>query len=319
MKTVFSRIVSATLALGLISTTALAEYRPPNVALTPVQSTTPGAARAAKTVVKVCTGEQKGVYFYASQVLAKFSPSVLIQPVLTEGSLENTQKVAEGKCDVAFTQEDALRVYRDLDPSAMNSVERLTAVHKEYVLLLCNREAKVSKLRDLRKGNVVSVGTAGTGSRVTWDAIAASDKDRYGPDVIETSDKTGIRALTAIADGAEVTCALWVTGLGNKVLKTDAQRFADKIVMTNITEGVDGVKDAKGKPIYTYEKVPAKTYGALMPSGLFGTNDASTFAVNAVFIGNSAWLSAHPRETEALLEGISKGRKMIQDFADSPR
>lgn len=298
----------------LLPTSALAEYRPGGGAA--VENYKPGAAKKtdSRPIIKVCTGRQNGVYFDASQIIAQPGNPFLIQPVLTEGALENAQKVTDGTCEVGFTQDDALRVYRDIDSRADGGIERGLTMYPEYVHLLCNREAKISKLTDLHKGNVVAIGPKGSGAQAVWQAIVATDKKKWAD--VATTDKDGLRALTAVQDGSEVTCALSVGALGNKGLAKDAQKFADKVVLVNVNEGVDAAKDAKGKPLYTYASIPNGTYGNLMPSGmLFGHNDAHTFTVNAVFIANAGWVQQYPKLYEAVLGAVTNALPKIKERA----
>lgn len=300
----------AAVSLAAVATTASAQYRPPG-ALPPQQAGS--GAQAQKPVVKVCTGKQDGVYFYASQMMAKFGQSFLVQPILTQGSLENTQRITDGSCDVAFAQNDAIRVYKDLDARANANIDRGMPLYKEYVHLLCNRESGITKLSHLRKGHVVAIGSDGSGSQVVWEALKKIDKS-YGE--IEVSNKEGIRALTAIQDGSEVTCLLYVGGLGNGFLKRDAQKFADKVVLVNINEGVDKEKDAKGRPIYTYEAIPNGTYGKLMPGGMmWGTTQVSTFAVDAVVIANSQWIDRNATLYDTVLRSITNAIPAIREKA----
>jgi TRAP transporter TAXI family solute receptor len=305
----FTRILAA-LAVAVCSTTALAQYRPPGQMAPAV-----GGGIQNKPVLRVCTGRQGGNYFFAAQQMARFATSVAIQPVLTQGSLENVQRVTNGSCDVAFAQNDAIRVYKELDPTAISKVERGMAMYKEYVHLLCNRESGITKITHLKKGHVVAIGPEGTGANVVWQFLVATDKDRYKD--IQTSPKDGLRGLTAIQDGDEVTCALYVGGLGDQLLKKDAQKFADKVVLVNVNEGVDREKDAKGRPIYSYESIPSGTYGNLMPSGaLFGHSSASTFAVDAVFIANTDWIERNSATYDNLLRAVTNSLPAVRERAN---
>lgn len=302
----------AAVSLVAVATTASAQYRPPGAL--PPQQAGAGAQAQNKPVVKVCTGKQDGVYFYASQMMAKFGQSFLVQPVLTQGSLENVQRVTDGSCDVAFAQNDAIRVYKDIDARATANVERGMSLYKEFVHLLCNRESGISKLSHLKKGHVVAIGSDGSGAQVVWQALVAADKERYGK--IELSPREGLRALTAIQDGSEVTCLLYVGGLGNGMLKRDAQKFADKVVLINVNEDVSQEKDAKGRPIYSYEPIPNGTYGNLMPGGMmWGTKAASTFAVDAVLVANTQWIDRNASLYDNVLRATTNALPAIRERA----
>ena len=305
----------ATVAAALVATTALAEYRAPGTMNSPTVNRGPSAAQKQLPVLRVCTGRDiQSIYYAAAGQIAKFGTgSFVIQPVLTQGSLENIQKVTEGTCDAAIAQSDAIRVYRDTDVRAETNVERITAMYKEFAHLLCNRKAGISKVSDLKKGHVVAIGSDGSGSNVTWQGFVKARKDKYG--VITTSPKEGIRAIAAVADGAETTCALIVGGLNNSLLKKEAQRYGDKVVLINVQDGDFGSeKDAKGSPIYSYEAIPAKTYGDLMPAGMiFGHNDAHTVAVDAVFIANTTFLDRNPGLSDALIRAATNALPAIKE------
>lgn len=284
------RFFTSLLALALFTGPAIAEFRAPG-SPPPAPAAQPGQPPQ-KPILRVCTGDRDGVYFAAANYFAAQSSAFRVQPVLTEGAFENAQKVSQGLCQFGFSQADAIRAYREMDAQAETNISRVMGLYPEYVHLLCNRDAKIGKLTDLKKGNVVAIGAEGSGSRAVWEAIKSTDKKRF--EEVNVSKKAGLDALAAVRDGDEVTCALITRGLGTPLLKRDAQRFADKITLVNVNETVDTVKDARGKPIYTYATIPAGTYGKLQPEGmLFGHNDAKTFTVDAVFIGNQQWIDGN--------------------------
>lgn len=315
MRSTLLRAALLTCAALTLPTAAFAEYRPGGAA--PVEAYKPGAAgkKDQRPIIRVCTGQDDGLYAQVATMIGTYPGNpYIVQPVRTEGALENAQKVTDGTCEVGFTQADSLKVYRETDPRADQSIERALTMHKEFVHLLCNRDAKIGKLTDLKKGNIVAIGPAGSGAHSVWDAIVSTDKKKWAE--VGTTDRSGLRALTAVQDGSEVTCALSVGALGNKTLRVDAQKFANKVVLVNVNEGVDAVKDASGKPIYTYAAIPNGTYGNLMPSGvLFGHNDAHTFNVDAVFIVNKGFADQNPKLYNAILQTVTNLQPKILEKA----
>lgn len=305
------RILALTAAVAL-STTALADYRPPGAMQSPTVNRGPANARQLP-VLRICTGrDTQSIYYFAAGQIAKYGTGQFaVQPVLTQGSLENVQKVTEGTCDAALAQQDALRVYRDTDPRAETATESVTTIYPEVAHLLCNREAKISKISDLKKGHVVAIGSAGSGSNVTWQGFVKAQK-KYGE--IETSPKEGIRAITSVADGTETTCALIVGGLNNSLLKKEAQKLAKKVVLVDVPRSEFAAeKNAKGAPIYAPMTIPAKTYDALMPSGMvFGHNEVNTVSVGAVFIANTQFLDRNPGLSEALIKAATNATPAIE-------
>ena len=302
------RLLTALAAFGLLITPAPAEFRVPG-SPAPAPAGQPGQPPQ-KKILNVCAGDRDGVYFAAANYFASQTSAFLVRPVITEGALENAQKVSQGLCQFGFSQADAIRAYREMDAQAETNVSRVMGLYPEYVHLICNRDAKIGKLTDLRKGNVVAIGAEGSGTRAVWEAIKTTDKKKW--EEIGVSKKSGLDALMAVQDGDEVTCAIITRGLGTPLLKKDAQRLANKITLVNVNESVDGVKDAKGKPIYTYQSIPSGTYGGLMPKGmLFGHNDAQTFSVDAVFIGNQQWIDQNKELYKAVLAAINNSLPKI--------
>ena len=178
--------------------------------------------------------------------------------------------------------------------------------------LLCNRNAKIGRIVDLTKANTVAVGPDGSGARTTWDGFVLADKKRYAPVQIDT--RAGLRALSAVADGSQVQCMLWVGALNAAFMKGDAQAQGDRIVLagTDDRDMANAAKDARGRPVYAYGEIPAGTYPRIQPGGtLYGTKAIGTISVDALFVTGLAWVNANERSYDALLRAFAAAKPQI--------
>lgn len=273
--------------------------------------------RAAEpTTFRLCTGSEAGNYFRAGHVLKSKATNLKVEVVATQGSLDNLDKVIAGQCDGAFVQSDALLVYSARNAQSLSAIERAGVLYQEQAHLICNRQAGIKRVVDLTKANTVAVGPDGSGGRTTWEAFVLADKKRYAPVQIDT--RAGVRALSAVADGSQVQCMLWVGALNASFMKTDAQAQGDRIVLagTDDRDMTTTAKDARSQPVYAYGEIPAGTYPRIQPSGtLYGTKALGTIAVDALFVTGLPWVNANERAYDGLLRAFAAAKPQIQTLA----
>lgn len=273
-------------------------------------------AETPKPQFRLCTGNPALNYFKAGHILKHQATSLDVSVIETKGSLDNLDHLAAGDCDGAFVQNDALLVYSQKNATAISSLERAGILYAEQAHMLCNKDANLGRMVNLTKDMKVAIGPDGSGAHITWDAFVMADKKRYG--VVNTDPRSGQRALAAVSDGSEVTCALIVTALNSSFMKNDAQQFGDKIVLvgTDDRDMANGLKDGKGKNVYAYGEVPSGTYPKVQPSGaMFGTKAIGTIQVDAVFVTSQKWISDHDADYDKLLRAFSAARPEISALA----
>jgi TRAP-type uncharacterized transport system substrate-binding protein len=284
---------AAILSLGLFSASAPAQTPPPSP-------------------FRLCTGGEAGNYFKAGHILKSKSGAPIVV-ISTQGSLDNLAKVTAGECDGAFVQADALMVYSSKNAQALSSIERAGVLYEEHAHLLCNRQSGVSRITDLTSKHTVAVGPDGSGARTTWDAFVIADKKRYAPVSVDT--RSGVRALSAVADGSQVQCALWVGALNASFIKDDAQKHGDRLALVGTDDwDMGGVaKDSRGVAVYGYGEVPADTYPRVQPGGtLYGTKPVKTIKMDALFVANVNWINANERAYDGLLRSFAAAKPGIQ-------
>lgn len=273
------------------------------------------SANAQQPTFRLCTGSDAGNYYKAGHILKSKLTNVKLEVVPTQGSLDNLDKVTKGECDGAFVQSDAMLVYSSRNAQALSSIERAGVLYAEHAHLVCNRGSGVERVTDLTKKHTVAVGPDGSGARTTWDAFVLADKKRYAPVNIDT--RSGVRALSAVSDGSQVQCLLWVGALGSSYLKNDAQQNGDRIVLAGTDDWDMGkvAKDARGKEVYGYSEIPSGTYARIQPGGaLYGTKAVKTITVDALFVANVAWIDANSGPYDRVLRGFAAAKPAITDI-----
>lgn len=250
-------------------------------------------ANAQQPAMNVCTGGAAGNYYWVGQQLAANTKgSMSVNVVETRGSMDNLDRIVTGGCDMAIVQNDALRVFQSRNPRSLAAIERVTSIYKEYVHLVCNRQAGVDRVTDLTAKHTVAIGPAGSGSSVTWEGFVLADKRKYGP--VNTSPLTGLRALSAVKDGSQVQCMIFTAGLNSGFVRDDIQQAGDRVRLVKADDAdFDNAKDDKGRRIYTFADIPGKTYPKIQDG--FLNSSIATVAVDAVVIVRNDWIDANER------------------------
>ena len=205
--------------------------------------------RGAKPVLRICGGKDGGMYDRAANLMDRYLKDVADVVVLkTKGSMDNIDGILNDICDAAFTQRDALIVAGQKSGEVLASLDVTGNLITESAHLVCNKEARISKMWQLNKDHTVAVGDSGGGSWVSWQALALKSPKTYKP--IGTDTRSGLRALKAVEAG-EVTCAWNIVGEGASLYTSfDGQVLGDKIQLVR-TDDTDlrETKDLKGKPL----------------------------------------------------------------------
>lgn len=140
------------------------------------------ACSAKEIFLSIGTGEMNGVYYPVGKAICKIieadlrAQGVWCSPETTPGSVYNVGGVESGELEFGIVQSDVqfaafkgIGAWNDRPTVTLRSVFSL---HPELVTVLARAGANISLLTDLA-GKRINVGSRGTGTRATWDAIAA--------------------------------------------------------------------------------------------------------------------------------------------------
>lgn len=271
----------------------------------------PGAnAQQALPKVKLCSGPEGGNYQKAMIEIKKQATTLDVEVFETKGSWENLERLAAGQCDFAPVQADAVNVFKKKTGGDLK-IDVVDYLYKEFVHLLCNREAKIDRVVDLYKNApklTVAVGPEGSGSAVTWDSFILGEP-RYQK--VPTVPLAGIRAIKKVVEGSEAACMVFTAGLNSGLMVNDAAPQGKFLKLVKVDDrDFDKMKDAKGKQLYEYLDIPGSTYKGVQ-DGVFSTS-VSTVAVSALFVANAGFADKHGKAYDAILRAETKALPAIR-------
>lgn len=243
--------------------------------------------------IRLCTGAASGVYYDAGQTIKQMAGSQIpVEVVETTGTIDNMDKTLAGECDAMIGQPDGPVFLARQSPAAVKKLRQVAGLHREYLHVLCNRESGVKDLYDL-KGKL-AIGEPNSGAWLIWQNLVKVD-ERLGE--VPVSNESGIMALSAVSAGNDTVCMLVPAGLGNGTLKEADATFADTLQLVGAnSRKYDDVLGIDGKPIYTYQDIPGKTYPNIQ-SGWF-SSAVSTISWNAaVYINSERFADAKQLQT----------------------
>lgn len=281
----------------------------------------PGTALAQSAHIKFCTGPEGGNYdFSGIQIKRQGQGAIAVDLQNTKGSMDNLDRIAAGTCDAAIVQSDAHGVYLKQHPGSVLNVERGRVLYPEYLHLVCNKEAGLSKITGLSKGMTLLVGANGGGSAVSWDSFRLADPKRYNE--VATLPIGGKRGLGMVEDGKDATCLLYVAGLGSTSMR-EADDFAEKsghlkLVATDDSD-VAGIKDAKGRPVYDSTSIPSGTYPRAFQTRSLTGSSVGAISASAIIISNVSFIEGNEATYDKFLTAVNKALPAILEHVDGGR
>lgn len=281
---------------------------------TPSWAYSGGGGPMSKPSVTLCTGPAGGNYERAAvEVVVQARDRLDVHLIETRGSVDNLDKLAAGECDAAPVQADALKVYKARYAKDYGKLERMGPLYREYVHLVCNKKAGVSRVTELRSGkHVVAIGPSGSGSAVTWDGFGLADKGYLKAPTVPLA---GPRALEKVKDGTEVQCMVFTAALNSPFVSGAVNDASDYVKLVEANDGdFDTSKDEKGQPLYAYVDIPSGTYSKLQ-SAFFGSSVA-TVAVEAVWVVRAAWIDANEKPYDWLIAAKNKATPAIKKLVN---
>lgn len=218
-----------------------------------------GEVPAPTGVIRIGTGNAGGVYAAYGAGLAEAIraalPGVQAEAVLTDGSVENIELVADGKADVGFTLADvAADAVAGHPPfTAERPIVALANLYENYVQLVVRDDGPVRTVRDLA-GRRVSIGSRASGTAVVAERILAlsgvgDEVTRRHMDIRESA-----RALAA----GEIDAFFWSGGLPSAAVAELSRRVNVRLI--DLQEVARPLVRTYGD-LYRETTVPASVYG----------------------------------------------------------
>jgi TRAP transporter TAXI family solute receptor len=268
---------------------------PPVLAAAVVTASLAGAAigcSAKEVFVSVGTGEMNGVYYPVGKAICKIVDSDLraqgiwCSPETTPGSVYNIGGVQSGELEFGIVQSDVqFAAYNGIGAWNGRQVPDLRSVvslYPELVTVIARAGANIHVLADLA-GKRVNVGSQGTGTRATWDAMA--------PELGHSQDMQARAGETtsALCSG-EIDANLLIVGHPSPLVSSQLATCPSNFVAIT---GPIVDKLLSANPSYVRASIPTELYGV--------SANVSTFGIRATLVTSA---SADARVVAAIGKAI---------------
>jgi hypothetical protein len=288
----------------------------------------PASARAGDDVfASVGTGQINGIYYPVGKAICQIANrdlsthGVRCSPETTPGSAYNIEAIQSGELEFGIVQSDVqFAAYKGEGAwvgRPFRGLRSVVSLYPELVTIIARADFHIQDLAGL-KGRRVNVGSQGTGTRATWDAIVAElgwkDEERVHP-VELTADAT----TSALCTGA-IDASLLIVGHPSPLVTM--QQAACAVTLVAIAgPAID--KLVHDHLYYQRGSIPAEIYGIAADVPTFGGRATLVTSVSVdtrvVDVIAKAVL-AHVAELRALHPALARlrAREMINDGLTAP-
>jgi TRAP transporter TAXI family solute receptor len=192
-------------------------------------------------------------------------------PETTPGSVYNVDAVESGELELGLAQSDVQReAYGGIGPwqgRAMTDLRSVLSLHTELVTIIARAAANIHVVSDLA-GKRINVGSHGTGTRATWDAIAAELGGGKMP--AHLMELKADEATSALCNG-DIDANLLIVGHPSPVVSRQLTTCPSNFVAV---EGPGVNRLLQAHPFFVLGSIPAQLYGV--------SRDIPTFGIRAI-------------------------------------
>jgi len=288
----------------------------------------PTTARAGEEVfASVGTGELNGVYYPVGKAICEIVnrdlsiDGVRCSPETTPGSVYNIHAIQSGELEFGIVQSDVnFNAYKGEGAwvgEPFLDLRSVLSLYPELVTVTARADSHIQDLADLA-GRRVNIGSRGTGTRATWDAIEAQlgwrDEERVRPVELRADATT-----SALCNGA-IDANMLIVGHPSPLVQTQLAACAVNFVAIS-GPAVD--KLLHDNLYYKHETIPGDLYGIAADVPTFGgraTWVTSAFVDARVVAVVAKAVLAHVADLRALHPALARlrPRDMIKDGLTAP-
>lgn len=312
----FRYLIAGALASSLLVSTANAQ--------------TPAQPDLKKIVI--CAGSESGNYYWAAKEIAKFlaNSTYTVEVLKTNGSLMNLRDIADGKCQMGFSQSDVSSQFIIENPATKDALEIMAVVYTEYAHILCPTASGWKSLSDLSSAKGIRrmiVGEDGSGTAETWRIWRQAEPDKY--DSIQRDPSPPDYASAHDVGKGSNTCMLWISGLNSNGM-VSTNDFSSKVksgqppllrLLTIDDSQLLDIKGPDGKPLYQTKTITPHGPGDNKPAlydhlinngGMFSSASIDVLAVPANMMVSQAFKNSIGRDQfTKMLQAIDDAQASI--------
>jgi hypothetical protein len=210
--------------------------------------------------VVIAAGGPGGVYEAVGTALAKAARdrwSTDARVLLTAGSVENLQLVADGRADIGFTTVDAAALAINGEAPFRNALTlaALASLYDDYLQIVVRADSNIEKLADLR-GKRVSIGLPGSGSEIVTMALLSTVG--INPKVDLVASRLSAANAAESLRGERIDAFFFTAGLPTPAV---ADLAADvKVNLLSVETEIQDLQDQFDE-YYVTRTIPAGMYG----------------------------------------------------------
>jgi uncharacterized protein len=229
-----------------------------------------------RVFASIGSGEPNGVYYSVARALCQvanrelLSRGVRCSAEATPGSEYNIEGLRSGELEFGIVQADVQ--FMAFNGKGMwagrpfSDLRSVFSLHRELATLVVRSDSGIADISDLA-GKRVNIGSPGSGTRATWDTIAAA-LDWRGRMRIRPSELTPDATTRALCDKV-IDANFLVVGYPSPLVSSQLAACPTKLVP--ITGGVVD-KIIADHPYYRRYAIPGEVYGLSDAVPTFGSN-----------------------------------------------
>lgn len=235
------------------------------VALLSLLTTLSVSARAEAVFASLGTGELNGVYYPVGRAICDLvnrdlrTTGVRCSAESTPGSVYNLGELQSGELEFGIVQSDtAFAAYNGKSTWIGNRFTELRSVfvlYPELVTIIARRDAGIHRLVDLA-GKRLNVGSRGSGTRATWDAMEAalgwSEQERVRPAELRADATTQALCI------GDIDANLLIVGHPSPLVRSQLSACATNLVALS---GPATDKILAVMPYFHRDGIPGDLYG----------------------------------------------------------
>ena len=258
-----------------------------------------------KAKMVLCGAEKDGVHSFTAGPIDRAAKDAGIAVTVAADPMSkvNLMKLAEGDCDAAIVQIDALLLYKADHMAGRLMIAAPLHLFDKYLHLICRRGTGIKTVDDLLRDPdryTLLIGEAGSASEMTWTALSKLESDYRQ---VGTRRVGGDEALAALLKGEGADCMLRMDGIGTAFMaRIEAEATQLRLVPLDLFQ----LRDAEmiENRVYRSAIIPPDTYANLQ-AGL-AEPAVETMAVGTMLVTDRAWARAHPEQHEALTRATAE-------------
>jgi len=298
------------------------------VAIVSVAEILPTAASAGEEIfASIGTGQVNGIYYPVGKAICQIvnrdlrTHGVCCSPESTPGSVYNIGAIQSGELEFGIVQSDvqfgAYNGEGAWNGRPSRGLRSVVSLYPELVTVMARTDSHIQDLAGLA-GRRVNVGSQGTGTRATWDAIEAelgwSNEQRVKPVELRADATT-----SALCTGV-IEASLLIVGHPSPLVTTQRAACAVNLVAISGT-AID--KLVHDHLYYQRGSIPGEIYGVPADVPTFGGRATlvTSVSVDARVVAVIAKaVLAHLAELRTLHPALARlrAREMINDGLTAP-